>query len=131
MIRDLFFYVVLPIVAIMPIINMFQLSKLSSIAEKEDKICKCGSVMVKSYHPQYTYTRSAKCLSCNRTVDYACNYQLYTPIKSWKQELWTEPKKNLTCEKCGGEFFSNKYLGKDETKWIKCIQCGQEKDLRE
>ena len=44
--------------------------------------------METKYHPQYTYTKSAKCFKCNRSVDYAVDYQLWTPSKTKKEHLW-------------------------------------------
>ena len=59
---------------------------------KEIKICKCGSQMVVNYHPEYVYTKSAKCPNCGRYVDYACDLQFWTPKKIRDEEIWSEPK---------------------------------------
>src|SRR3990167_1984920 len=45
------------------------------------KICKCGSPMLTRYHPQYVGTKSASCYLCNIMVDYAYDFQLWTPRK--------------------------------------------------
>ena len=63
-------------------------------------------------------------------MEYAGDYQLYTPIKTYKEELWTEPKEFLKCDKCNGEFFSNKFLGGVATNFFKCSFCEHEMDLR-
>ena len=125
-----FFTIIVSLIILALIWNCIEGVYLDKTIFSKDKICKCGSKMIVE-NTSHVYTKFGRCLSCNRAVDFACDYQLYTPKKTRLEELWTEPKVHFKCEKCGSDFFASKILSGNVVKWLKCIKCGQEKDLRE
>jgi hypothetical protein len=94
----------------------------------KEQVCLCGQKFELSSHSNGSgYTDySGKCLSCNRTL------WISEKLWPWGKDdyFWGNPRKFLTCDSCGGEFFAHKILSGDLVNWVMCVQCRTEKDLR-
>ena len=91
---------------------------------REKKFCKCGELMYINYYNDLKI--SADCYSCNKSVKFLSSGFLFPK----EEEVWNEPN-YLKCGKCDQEYFANKYSGTErQTLLLKCITCGEEKDLR-
>lgn len=94
-----------------------------------EQICLCGSKFKLSYHGTGNDYWIGHCLICNRTLTIAG--KLGFPFIFDKDSYcWGKPVDHLKCEVCSGEFFASKILVEKPVLWLKCVQCGTEKDLR-
>ena len=88
-----------------------------------NKICKCGKEMKVTHHNDKPLC--AECFYCNAYLDIT----EHGIINKTYDEKWHQ-RKFLSCKKCHGEFFANKFMKGNIVNWLKCINCGEDYDLR-